>query len=135
VSSQFSKRLKQQRIRQGLSQRQLAKLCRLSQSAISNYENGTRQVGLEIFTLARVLKVSPMWLAEGRGPRMTTPGPNQAEPNQSYLPTLWPFQTIAPEELQTLRPNEKAIVEQTLTSLIKALKDNREVDPANTEKS
>jgi len=126
VPHDFPQRLKELRRNRGLSQKQLAALCRLSQSAISNYENGTRVLAREILSLARALDVSPQWLAEGRGPK---------DP-PSYYPPLteptllhaghWPFKTLRPEAFSTLTESEQAIVEETLKGLLEALKNNKQ---------
>lgn len=67
-------RLKRAREQQGLSQKELAKLCGWldkagegAQSRISNYENGTREPTLsDIAALASHVKVHPTELAYGR---------------------------------------------------------------------
>lgn len=120
----FPKRLRTLRAHRGLSQKQLAALCRLSQSAISNYENGTRKLSREIFTLAKVLEVSPLWLAEGSGPKDPPPNLYQAEPNKPYI-RKWPFVRIKPEDLQSLSKEDTAILEETLLALLSALKNNK----------
>src|SRR5690625_6812150 len=83
VSKYFPARLRQLRRSRQLSQQQLAKMCRLSQSAISNYENGTRKVAREIFILARVLNVSPLSLAEREGHREPTVDTEHSDPHAS----------------------------------------------------
>jgi len=124
VPHEFPQRLKELRRDRGLSQKQLAALCRLSQSAISNYENGTRVLAREILSLARILDVSPLWLAEGRGPKEPPAYPPLFEPGHPHT-TRWPFSTLTAEELSALTDSEKAIVEETLKGLILALKNNR----------
>ncbi|EKU29207.1 transcriptional regulator [Alcaligenes sp. HPC1271] len=49
----FSDRLRHARLQRGFSQAELARLCNLSQSAISNYESGTRRDAREILDLAK----------------------------------------------------------------------------------
>src|SRR5690625_7763764 len=101
-------------------------MCRLSQSAISNYENGTRKVAREIFILARVLNVSPLWLAEGQGPMEPTLVKQQSEPEaRPYETTYWPFRWVQPEALHRLTTHELALVENTLLALLKCLTDGR----------
>lgn len=125
MPNNFPKRLRQLRRDRELSQRQLAKMCQLSQSAISNYENGTRTVAREVFTLARVLNVSPAWLVEGRGPKQPDLVAPQSEPELSYKTTYWPFKIVQPETLHELPKHELAIIENTLLALLQSLKDIR----------
>lgn len=65
----FPKRLKETRIKAGLSQENLAIACEWEGRArISNYENGTRSPRpKDVEKLAKVLKVSPQWLQFGEG--------------------------------------------------------------------
>lgn len=124
VPHEFPKRLKELRQNRGLSQKQLAVMCRLSQSAISNYENGTRALALEVLSLARALDVSPLWLAEGRGPKEPPSYPQLSEPNATRA-HQWPFKTVSAEEINSLNEREKLIVEETLKGLLLALKNNK----------
>ncbi|HLS21968.1 MAG TPA: helix-turn-helix transcriptional regulator [Paenalcaligenes sp.] len=129
MSKNFPERLRQLRRSRQLSQQQLAKMCRLSQSAISNYENGTRKVAREIFILARVLNVSPLWLAEGQGPKEPTLVKQQSEPQASaYETTYWPFKWVQPEALHRLSAGELALVENTLLALLQSLEDSDSSD-------
>lgn len=123
VPNQFAERLRQIRRHRGLSQKQLAQLCRLSQSAISNYENGTRRLSYEILTLAKALNVSPQWLAEGRGNKEPDHA-QQAEPVPPYV-TDWPFVTIKSKDLVNLSDDELALAEAVLKSLVHTLKKQR----------
>lgn len=124
VPHEFPKRLKELRQRRGLSQKQLAMMCRLSQSAISNYENGTRALAIEVLNLARALDVSPLWLAEGRGPKTPPIYPQLAEPTASDA-SHWPFKSFSAEDINNLSERDKAIVEATLNGLLLALKNNK----------
>ncbi|NYT63913.1 helix-turn-helix transcriptional regulator [Alcaligenaceae bacterium] len=115
-----------------LSQAALAQACGLSQSAIANYENGSRKTAKNIFQLAEVLGVNPTWLAQGTGPMEPIPRLEQQTPsphlvNESPFPRSlapWPFQGISPDEYWSLTEDSRAIIESTLASLIKSLQDN-----------
>jgi transcriptional regulator with XRE-family HTH domain len=72
-ASEFSRRFRLARNRAGLTQRALATLAKCSESTISEIEAGIHGGGrmpqidtVEVF--ARVLNVSPGWLAFGDGP-------------------------------------------------------------------
>lgn len=72
-ASEFSRRFRLARNHAGLTQRALATLAKCSESTISEIEAGIRGGGrmpqidtVEVF--ARVLNVSPGWLAFGDGP-------------------------------------------------------------------
>ncbi|WP_217646582.1 LexA family transcriptional regulator [Nitrosomonas sp. Nm34] len=65
----FGKRIQEARKEMGLTQPQLAKLAGLSQTTISDIERGRNSGSGAVTALARVLKVNPEWLAEGRRPK------------------------------------------------------------------
>lgn len=110
-----------------MSQAALARACGLSQSAIANYENGSRKSAKDIFKLADVLDVNPIWLAQGSGPMDALPKETQgsyalkeAAPAHRLAP--WPFTDTSPETYWALPEEARAVVENTLSSLIKSLK-------------
>ncbi|MDW3204603.1 MAG: helix-turn-helix domain-containing protein [Alphaproteobacteria bacterium] len=71
-------RIKQARESAGLNQAQLAKLCRVSAQAVSQWESGaTSPKGENIGHLIRALKVRAEWLTLGIGPR--DPDPNNGD--------------------------------------------------------
>lgn len=67
--STFAERVRESRLALGLKQDQLANLSGLKQPDISKIELGRIQQTTEILNLARALKVSPDWLATGKGPK------------------------------------------------------------------
>lgn len=72
-------RLQQVRNQRGLSKAALARLVELSPTALANIENGA-QSGVDVVeTLARVLDISPAWLAFGQGPEVV-PEPRRGRP-------------------------------------------------------
>ncbi len=74
----FGDRLRHARLEAGLSQRALANKVGLSQSTISDAENGEHAGSTSTAGLAEALGVSPLWLAEGRGPMRPESPPNDA---------------------------------------------------------
>lgn len=128
----FAERLRRTRVLRKLSQAALAQACGLSQSAIANYENGSRKMAKDIFRLAEVLAVNPTWLALGTGPMEAIPKIGQ-QTHSSYLVNessspqqlaLWPFPGISPDEYWSLPADVRAIIESTLSSLVKSLTNN-----------
>lgn len=122
----FSERLRTARQYRKLSQSSLARLCGLAQSAISNYENGTRKAPREILVLARALHVSPEWLQEGVGemhlqvqqvPQLSHTLTDHISPPQDY----WPFRTISLQELKELEPSKLQELERYIRLVLNGL--------------
>lgn len=111
----FGERLRQTRIRRGLSQAQLARACGLSQSAIASYENGSRLSPKKLLNLAQALEVDIYWLSRGDSPA-ETPEPLSLSPQEPALP--WPFPSIDPHLFWSLRPKDRQTVESTVSALI-----------------
>nr|WP_298014483.1 helix-turn-helix transcriptional regulator [uncultured Castellaniella sp.] len=114
----FGERLRQTRIRLGLSQAQLAHACGLSQSAISSYENGSRRSPKKLLNLAQTLGVDIYWLSRGDGaahPASNTP----ASMHDPASP--WPFPSIEPRVFWSLRQKDRQAVEATVSALIDSL--------------
>lgn len=65
----FSDRLKSARKNSGVTQAELAKQVGVSQATIANIENGRNKASTEVLSLAKILGVSPDWLATGKGVR------------------------------------------------------------------
>lgn len=63
----FAQRLKWAREQKQLSQDELGKLVGVSQSAIGNFESGSRKTSRNLLGLAQALDVAPLWLESGRG--------------------------------------------------------------------
>lgn len=113
-----------------MSQAALARACGLSQGAIANYENKNRQSAKEIFRLAEVLAVNPIWLGMGTGPMEAAESP--IETHLTYRVTdhsppprqsLWPFTSVPPELYWSLRLEERQLIENTVASLIQSLRN------------
>jgi len=67
--SSIADRLKQARKDAGLTQPALAALAGVSQGSIGNVEAGIRKRPKELLSIATALRVSPLWLETGRGPK------------------------------------------------------------------
>lgn len=70
LCSGISSRLHEARTERGLSILALAKLAKVSHTAVSNVENGTMPTLATAEALATALKVSPCWLSFGVGPQV-----------------------------------------------------------------
>lgn len=90
----------------GLSQIELAKMVPCAQTTIAQVERGRTKTLRDLTTFARVLRVSPDWLAEGKGPPPSEKGQPAAPPpsvtrigagRRSADLMLWPF-TLSRED-------------------------------------
>ena len=112
----FAERLRHARLLRGLSQEALARACGLSQSAISSYENGTRQSPKKLLSLAQVLEVDIYWLSRGQGDMTPPPGAIGALGEGA-----WPFPSIDPRQFWTLTRKDRLVVESAAGALIDSL--------------
>jgi transcriptional regulator with XRE-family HTH domain len=119
----FSHRLRNARVLQGWTQKDLAVASNLSQSAIGNYESGQRQQPSSdaLIKLARALRVSPMWLSTGEGPMLNSgySGP-AANVGDIAHPPAWPFESVSYATYSRLSSQEKRQIELVLAAYIKA---------------
>lgn len=119
----FSERLRHARQYRGLSQADLARLCGLTQSAISNYENGTRRGPREILELSRALNVSAVWLHKGVGKmEFRDDGYTLAEPQDGPPIVSWPFRLFSVDEVVALADSERELLDRTLRHLLDGMK-------------
>ncbi len=119
----FSERLLHARQHRGLSQAGLARLCGLSQSAISNYENGTRRDAREILELARALNVSALWLRKGTGKmEFMDDGYTLSEPQEGPPVVSWPFRLFSVDEVVALTNGERDLLDRTIRHLLDGMK-------------
>ena len=120
----FSERLRHARQQRGLSQAGLARLCGLSQSAISNYENGTRRDAREILDLAKALSVSAQWLRNGVGMMEPRAGGVLVmhEPDGGPPIVTWPFSRFSVDEIVALPVAERELLERTVRHLLDGMK-------------
>ena len=68
-NNSFGSRVKKRREAIGMSQPELAKAAGITQPTVSNIESGRNKGSTFAVQLATALKVSPHWLATGRGPK------------------------------------------------------------------
>lgn len=132
----------------GYSQERLARACRLSQSTISSYENGSRKSPSDMVCLAQALDVDVFWLSTGEGsmdgpartpaPRTTTAGAGTAPATAEKSPATpvlmtqataismtemtWPFPTIDSRKFWSLSAKDRQAVEAAVSALIDALR-------------
>lgn len=119
----FSERLLHARQHRGLSQAGLARLCGLSQSAISNYENGTRRDAREILELARALNVSALWLRKGTGKmEFMDDGYTLSEPQEGPPIVSWPFRLFSVDEVIALADGERDLLDRTIRHLLDGMR-------------
>jgi phage repressor protein C with HTH and peptisase S24 domain len=67
IMKTLAERLAWARSEKQLSQQELADRAGVAQSTIGSLESGARQTGRKIASIASVLGVDPLWLAEGKG--------------------------------------------------------------------
>ena len=119
----FAERLRYVRELRRLSQKDLALAARVSQGAISNYENLTRKIPRSVFKLASVLQVNAQWLVEGSGPMEPLPlvltlSDHSALPATEQAHHLhWPFSRIMPSVWHTLSTEQQQAIEDMIEAM------------------
>lgn len=129
----FSDRLKHARLLRGHTQKALARLARISQSAIGSYESGLRHSSRSARKLAQVLKVETEWLETGKGPMelpvegydlsntLPSPGLAEPQPRPGMRPrpmAPWPFPNISPSQFESLTPEDRLVLESITQAFI-----------------
>lgn len=135
IVENFADRLRLARMARGMTQAELARACGVSQSAIANYESGSRRSAKTIFRLAHALQVQAHWLAEGKGdmsePYLPGASPSSSSPYGSQALQLsehlhpwgpWPFTHIQPDHYWALDASSRSLIENTVASLISSLR-------------
>ncbi|WP_263915135.1 helix-turn-helix domain-containing protein [Achromobacter sp. 79A6] len=142
----FSDRLKHARLLRGHTQKTVARLARLSQSAIGSYESGLRHSSRSLRKLAQVLKVELEWLETGKGPmELPMEGYDLSDtlpPSTGVSESLprpaarrprpqapWPFPNIAPAQFDTLTPDDRAMLEALTQTFIETVQARRGIKP------
>lgn len=119
----FADRLRWARQRQGLSQGDLARACKMSQSAISSYENGTRLSSKKLLSIAQVLGVNIYWLSHGEG-EIETRSVQSLDANEN----TWPFPSVEPDRYWKLGLQDRQEIEKTVATMIigmEAMRDRK----------
>jgi transcriptional regulator with XRE-family HTH domain len=98
-SMHVGSRIKQARKLRGISQEQLAKAVGTAQPVISALESGKQRGTAMIVEIAHVLRVRPMWLADGSGPMDAKPGENARDEALQRLLDAWELLTPEQREL------------------------------------
>lgn len=109
----FAQRLLQARTQQGYTQNKLATLCGLSQSTIASYESGMRLQPRNLRSLAKALKVNPLWLEQGRGAMQL----KFSELDRDY-DSDWPFTRISLDEFDQLTEPQRVLIENLIHTLM-----------------
>lgn len=117
----FGNRLRHARTLRGLTQKELARACGLSQGAIGNYETDSRRSPKDVFRIAEVLGVEPSWLAMGTGPMELQTTRRVADLPHSN--TAWPFPEIDPARIWALTPQQRELLARTLSGMLSALEN------------
>ncbi len=125
----FSHRLRNARVLQGWTQKDLAVASGLSQSAIGNYESGQRAQpsSRALLSLTQALGVQPLWLSSGEGPMLNaSPSSSRFErlavagvPEDDTAPS-WPFESVSYATYARLSIKEKRQIEHVLAAYINA---------------
>ncbi len=81
-------RARKRRLELKLTQRQVAKLCRVTQQAYEKFERGETIRPRYIYELAKALKVSAEWLSTGEQPEPNTAPPVSASDKSRKIPVF-----------------------------------------------
>ncbi|CAB3874883.1 helix-turn-helix domain-containing protein [Achromobacter mucicolens] len=140
----FSDRLKHARLLRGHTQKALARLVRISQSAIGSYESGLRHSSRSARKLAQVLKIEVEWLETGKGPMelpldaydlsntLPVSGVSESAPRPGGRPrplAPWPYPNISPSQFESLTPDERAMLEALTQTFIETTLLRRGIKP------
>lgn len=119
----FQERLKEARIKKGLSQGQLAKACGVSQGTIANLESGYRKQPRSIIEIARALGVDAEWLATGRLTSCTSDNLVNLQQAREEKSFEWPLVNITEGQWNLLSPMERGAIEGFALSYIKTAEE------------
>lgn len=124
----FGQRLRHARELRGLTQRRLAQLSKVSQSAIGNYESGLRASSRSLLNLARTLEVNPAWLETGQPPMEAAEAPAswllRDEPQADAgmpQPGDWLFTDDDRALYEQLSPHDRQLLRQAVRAFMEAL--------------
>ena len=121
----FSDRLRYARRERKLTQKELARACGLSQSAIASYENDHRHTSRSLRKLAAILRIEMEWLETGKGPMEPPAHPATLREPHAQLKTAkssndWPFRQLTRAQYEALSPQQKIMLEDILGALVRS---------------
>ncbi|NLC36241.1 MAG: helix-turn-helix transcriptional regulator [Alcaligenaceae bacterium] len=119
IVNTFGTRLRYARTLRQLTQKELARLCGLSQGAIGNYETDSRRSPKDVFRIAEALNVEAAWLAMGTG--SMEPATLRRIADTPSSGASWPFPGIDPERIWALSAQQREILESTLAGMLSVL--------------
>jgi len=128
----LAERIKQERARLGLNQKELAKLIGKGQSFIGNLESGARTETALIPELAKVFGVSALWLKTGKPERSDNDVKQSASAEEPAAP---PYAEILPTRIQQLLAIAKTMDDSGLDKLIERATMLAETHTKQTEKN
>jgi len=120
----------------GLTQGQLARDSKCSQSAIGNVESGIRETLKNVVMVARALGISADWLYDGKGPEpnkfSAVPTRHQHSVSDYNTNEKWPFKTVSPDIFDLLLDTEKDHIEKDILMRVQNRGDpQKNKTPAN----
>lgn len=124
----FGQRLRHARELRALTQRRLAQLSKVSQSAIGNYESDLRASSRSLLSLAKALEVNPAWLQSGQPPMEAAEAPAEwllrDEPQANAgtpKPGDWLFTEADRALYEQLNPHDRQLLRQAVRAFMEAL--------------
>ena len=101
---EVGKRIRQARIRLGLSRANLAKLVGVNERTITNYENGKTMKPSILQKIAKALEVDPQWLLTGEG---SLPTPSKIALPHAFITLNFYPNVVASAGYGTINENEE----------------------------
>jgi transcriptional regulator with XRE-family HTH domain len=128
----LAERIKQERARLGLNQKELAKLIGKGQSFIGNLESGARTETALIPELAKVFGVSALWLKTGKPDSANNDGKQSPAAEEPAPP---PYAEILPTRIQQLLAIAKTMDDSGLDKLVERATVLAEMHPKQVDKN
>ncbi|WP_158310064.1 helix-turn-helix domain-containing protein [Bordetella petrii] len=122
----FGQRVRGARLRFGWTQKELASVSGLTQSAIGNYESGqrTEPTSAALIKLAQALDVTPEWLRQGKeakdGPSKKSLSYMPKARQQKGLAAGWPFHEVGFDEFMALSLAEKRMLGTMVAAFVRS---------------